>query len=1663
MASSKELAIIKQAKADYEKYKKLGRMDLAEAAHSRADKARGYITTTKVNPQGEYYQSVVSAAPPKPVAPIKPAIVRNAPAPTTITPEQKFSAGNAPKTNFQAVLPEYNMSLPGTGQAYAKILPDTRKKEIATGTQRFFEQAPTQAGFMQGFSLNNPKTTLEKKLGQTIDTSAAEQQTAYKIGEGLGIASQFAIPYAGASGAIGKGVTKLLPNAGKVAPILKSVATDLAVGLPLNVNYALNKQGLRGNEAAKSIAANTAIDLVTGGVIEAIGGIILRNGKKIASKADFEALTPQEQQEVRLMLTGPINEPQKLLTEGQNWGEPIRPDFYVNRSGVASPDASNVNVSGLLPAPSKEIKPDLMKVYHGTKSDINDIGQLIPGRQITDGGKTIPRVDGTIGNKSVGTNKIYVTDNPQVAMSYGKVLEGYLPGKVLDINKIANDYGEINPEYEELFSDYSTSPLLDARDRAVFRNAYLTGRVENFIVDMGHNINEYLKSKGFSAVSIPYIDDVQGPSHEIILLGGNNLKSAQQLAYDAAKGQKEAPFTVTPGEVRGGQFGSVLQPAPIPRVVPKAQPIPQAPIQNVTTKTLKRNDVTLPDLPVRYNPDMKNEARNFTDHVEVGDKFNALDSEGQKAVMGHENAHNISNDYLFKKGYFTDILGNKAFGESKIAPDGRTYWEGIFGDVGATSVDETLTNTIAVYLRNPDWLKEMHPEAYDYIAEKVMKSAPTYKGKPRTLPQAPSKPVQPVLPKKGTEIPKEQAFVNSGDFGPNTVGAAQYNKSMEFPEFNIVSSKQKGGNIKGTLENIYTRTVDTNTPINKVNDTAYLHATNSKSVSGIVDHILTGYLPDKQGNKLGESFKETLKNNVPQDNEKEFWNYMLYRHNIGRAAQGKNIMTNLTAEMSQQEINAIERLHPEWRQKSNNVTKWIDDFMKEWGVKSGLISQESYDIMRKMYPDYIPTNRFFDELEKTGMHSGNASGFVDQTNIIKKATGSDRDIIDPKENIMNLVNRTVRTAKYNEVGQDILNAVRKNPDNPYVQLAKETDKGDNIVSVFENGQKVDLKVNDLNLLRSLESVHKANLGSLADVEAAARKVTNVYKGLITQKNPLFAVRNVVRDIPTYLINSEETNPIKSVGSLGKAYKEILTNGELLNRYKAVGGGRANFFAGDSARAAKNILKNPNPLARIVGGIEKFNNVLETAPRLAEFNNVLKKTGDVDKALYAANDVTTNFSRNGDITKSIDAGVPYLNAGVQGIDKFGRQLKRRPVATTARALAYVTGPVLVTQQINKDNPHYRQLDNRTKDNYFLFPNVFGPQDENGYSETFIKLPKTREFGALFGALAERLMRQDGTDRFEGLGSTFATNFAPTNPIENNILSPLLYNIPTNKDFAGRAIVPMSMTTDKRSPYLQYDETTSNIGKGIASEAKKIGVDLSPKQIDYIVRSYSGVLGQIGLPAATSGQGNPISKVLSRNFTADPLYSNDIQNNFYEALDKATQQKTDNNLVNGIPSDYVTPEEKRVSELTKASQAMSELRKQEKQAGLLPNGKAKDETLRQIRQQILDIAQRAPLDAQKVFEEYKETYIPEISGMSDKQKETYGQISKMFNISPKRYATTYDSIKDIESMKDDNGKAIYLSESYLKKRAIDEVNPGLTPAELRALYHAFDVSEKVWNYQ
>ena len=819
-----------------------------------------------------------------------------------------------------------------------------------------------------------------------------------------------------------------------------------------------------------------------------------------------------------------------------------------------------------------------------------------------------------------------------------------------------------------------------------------------------------------------------------------------------------------------------------------------------------------------------------------------------------------------------------------------------------------------------------------------------------------------------------------------------FSTALPEPQSKIIIGKSKEPfSFNNAWDKFYTGVVNTQQPIVNAAKVAESDmgklASNTKNVSGIVDHNFLRAMVDKDGNKVGASLKSTVEA-IPKGQEGDFWTYMSQRHNIDRARQESHqvpkvdkqgflikdkdrnqvydtvvtkkptpVQANYTPNMSSQAVRNAEQAHPEYKAIGDGIAKWLDDFMQTWGVDTGIVDKDIYKGLRETYKSYFPTQRDFSTLEKA-IPDNVSQKFSDQRSPIRKATGSERDIVDPIENIMQLVNRTIRTAKYNEVGQSLLTAVKENPAKmkQFAEILPSKDgmstNTDNVISVLVDGKSIYVQINNKMLLDSMNGLPKS-IGNIPVLST----LTNGFKGLITQKNPLFAIRNIFRDVPTAYVYGSEPNPLKFGAGLLGAGKDILTNSPRLQKYQAVGGGGANFFnSGDVSKSATELLGKGNTIKKIlvapIHAIEKFNNLTETAPRLAEFNRVLGKTGDVTKALFAANDVSVNFSRGGNLTKNIDKGVPYLNAGVQGLDKFFRGFAnpKTALATIVKSGVAITAPDLALYMVNKDDPSYQALDNRTKDSNFLIPKGDG---------TFIKIPKSRELGVLFGSLFERGLRaaegQEGS--FKGFANTVATNFSPANPFDSNILAPATWNIATNKDFANRAIVPQGMLMDKRSKYLQYDDKTTSISKAIGElSASVIPGGISPKQLDYLVKSYSGVIGQFGMPLATPG-GSP-GKTLASQFTADPAFSNQAATDFYDKLDKLSAVAADNNILGKIPSKELTPEEDIRNSMNVVSLTLSRGTKliNTIQASSDP---LKDDKIRAIKIQMLDMTRKAAL--------------------------------------------------------------------------------------------------------
>lgn len=499
---------------------------------------------------------------------------------------------------------------------------------------------------------------------------------------------------------------------------------------------------------------------------------------------------------------------------------------------------------------------------------------------------------------------------------------------------------------------------------------------------------------------------------------------------------------------------------------------------------------------------------------------------------------------------------------------------------------------------------------------------------------------------------------------------------------------------------------------------------------------------------------------------------------------------------------------------------------------------------------------------------------------------------------------------------------------------------DNVISALVDGERVYMRVENPDFLDALVNVTPITRHVIVE---GARKITSAMKLLTTGINPIFGLtRNIFRDIPESFVYSKTTNnPFRYAWDTLESFVSVFADGadgavrdsrllqkvtpesfrrfldnraRLYKDYKALGGGHSSPAAANRnllAQSKRDLLpqqrKGLGIGRRGWAALENLNNALESGPRLGEFKRSRKAGSDTYgsrvQGIFEAQDVTTNFKRHGQIVREADAFIPYLNAAVQGLDKFARSFKDQPAAVTAKALSVIAAPTIALYALNYNNENYKKLNNYTKDNFYLIPTDDGK---------FIKIPKPRELGVPFGGLLERTMRawnEDDPEAFRDFAETASAMFVPpgipleeivkgdlvgvvTKPLRDTVFGPLV-DVATNKNFTGAPVVPGYL--EGLSPRYQFDANTSEV-------SKKIGdlLNVSPKQLDHVIRSYTGMIGQVGLPATTKGA--TLGDTLSKQVTADSVFSTDASKYFYELKDKIDTQYADAKHTGVAPKGY-----------------------------------------------------------------------------------------------------------------------------------------------------------------
>ena len=662
------------------------------------------------------------------------------------------------------------------------------------------------------------------------------------------------------------------------------------------------------------------------------------------------------------------------------------------------------------------------------------------------------------------------------------------------------------------------------------------------------------------------------------------------------------------------------------------------------------------------------------------------------------------------------------------------------------------------------------------------------------------------------------------------------------------------------------------------------------------------------------------------------------------------------------QIAGIEDTHPEIKTAAENLYEYQNNILKYFVIPAGGMTEDTLTTLNRMYPSYVP---FYRAKGKDKLLQGKAkSTFVNQQSPIKRAKGSGEMIISPLESILTNTEKMVNFSLRNQVGATLANYADtvdgfgqfmeavppdmiphpvniskiKDTFTDALQQVVSTSKdyfavsdlfeelfsdvvteytpvanaGKKIVTVMKDGAKSYYQIHDDGLYRSVAELAPKQLEGFELVDL----IMNFMKLTITQNNPIFAGTNAIRDFGTAYKLSEIDNPVSFTKAYVEAAYEIITKSENYKQYKAMGGGHSSELSaniedisktlrkvaqkdmGKARRLAYSIFRHP------IETVAALNDAVESVPRFLEFQRTLKSGGDLEEAIYNANDLTTNFRRQGAgaTAKVFNKLFLFNNAAIQGLDKTARALtnkntQRRNKTWLKFALVALIGG-LIRHFWNKevDEEGYENLSSYKKNNFYNYAIGDG---------MFISLPKERE-NAILDSLVERVLEKvSGNDEaFYDFGGYLSSQLLPPmipdnfssdsehSSIENAFHSWIgstafggLADIGFNQDFKG---TPIEGRYDKYSPSNErYSENgTSKLAYELGQTKFARDNNLSPKKIDHLISSYTGILGQVNKALFPMNDSRRDTSIGLRNkFISDSNYSTDVLNRMYENQEKA----------------------------------------------------------------------------------------------------------------------------------------------------------------------------------
>jgi hypothetical protein len=268
----------------------------------------------------------------------------------------------------------------------------------------------------------------------------------------------------------------------------------------------------------------------------------------------------------------------------------------------------------------------------------------------------------------------------------------------------------------------------------------------------------------------------------------------------------------------------------------------------------------------------------------------------------------------------------------------------------------------------------------------------------------------------------------------------------------------------------------------------------------------------------------------------------------------------------------------------------------------------------------------------------------------------------------------------------------------------------------------------------------------------------------------------------------------------------------------------------------------------LGILEMPSNLSEILTRFSEYKRAVKSGEPMSVAMYRASEVTTPFQLQGAfggrLGQEYIKSIPYLNAIIQVLYKFGRTTKSNPqrIGTMLAGLltvALTTAILLMKGSSDEQKRLLSEQPARNMSRYLYFPSPNG--------KNLIKMRIPEQLGAFTGLAYLYVIQNYGGNKvsFDNYVDTITSAI----PEQINILDPkkmVLSYIPqvlkpsvlvasNTKTFPEVGPIVPQFVVD-RKPSEQYNAYTSKVAKTIGQLT-----NTSPMLIDYWIKNQFGVVG------------------------------------------------------------------------------------------------------------------------------------------------------------------------------------------------------------------------------